>query len=150
MVRYAIDKERATLEAFRKYESALAGAGFEIIFSCKKKDCGGFKFSRAAHGDSMSGGDKNQRYIAAKLVRPEGTAYVSPHIKKAYEVDGPSRNTVYANLRIIETAEVETDKVTASPLRCWDLYNSARFSSVTAISTPASPPRFSSIAMALR
>lgn len=96
MVRYAIDRERATLEVFRNYKFALADAGFEIIFSCKNKDCGGFKFSRAVHGGSMRGSTKDKRYIAAKLVRPEGTAYVSLYIKKAYEVGGPTQNTVYA------------------------------------------------------
>lgn len=110
-IRYEIDKQRSTLEVFRNYEAALTGAGFEVLFSCKNEDCGGFAFSRAVHGGAMSGSEEDQRYLAAKLVRPEGTAYVSLYIKKAYEIGGPKRNNVYADLHIVETAEMETDKV---------------------------------------
>lgn len=111
-IRYEIDKERSTLEVFHNYESALTDAGFEILFSCKNKECGGFDFSRAVHGGTMSGSDRDQRYLAAKLTRPEGTAYVSLYIKKAYEIGGAKKNTVYADLHIVETADMESDKVT--------------------------------------
>jgi len=109
---YEIDKSRTTLEVFRNYETALTGAGFEILFTCSDRDCGGMDFSYSIHGGDLGGSPDGQRYLAAKLARPEGTAYVSLYIKKAYEIGGPMRDTVYASLHVVESKEMETGKVT--------------------------------------
>jgi len=109
---YEIDKSRTTLEVFRNYETALTGAGFEILFACSGGDCGGMDFSYGIHGGDFGGSPDGQRYLAAKLSRPEGTAYISLYIKKAYEIGGPKKDTVYASLHVIESKEMETGKVT--------------------------------------
>jgi outer membrane protein OmpA-like peptidoglycan-associated protein len=114
MVRYEIDKERTTLEVFRNYEQALAGAGFETLFACKNKECGGRDFGLVVipYDGVMSDNYNDQRFLAAKLTRPEGTAYISLYIVKAYNIGGPRKDNVYVQLDIIETAAMETDKVT--------------------------------------
>jgi len=108
---YAIDKSRTTLEVLRNYEAALAGGGFETLFSCSDKECGGMDFSYGIHDGKLGGSPDSQRYLAARLSRPEGTAYVSLYIKKAYEIGGKKKDTVYVSLHVIESAEVETGKV---------------------------------------
>lgn len=111
-IRYQIDKERTSLEVYKNYEKALADAGFETLFACKNKDCGGRAFNHLVveYGD-MSENQKDQRFLAAKLTRPEGTAFVSLYIVKAYNIGGPKKDSVYVQLDIIESAEMETGKV---------------------------------------
>lgn len=113
-IRYEIDKTRSTLEVFRNYETALQDAGFEELFSCKNRECGGRDFNHAVipYDILMSENFKDQRYVAAKLTRPEGTAYVALYIVKAYSIGGPRKNNVYVQLDIVETTDMETDKVT--------------------------------------
>lgn len=112
--RYQIDKERTTLEVYKNYENALAGAGFETLFACKNKNCGGRNFSLVVipYDVVMSGNHNDQRFLAAKLTRPEGTAYVSLYVVKASNIGGPKKDNVYVQLDIIESAAMETDKVT--------------------------------------
>jgi outer membrane protein OmpA-like peptidoglycan-associated protein len=114
MVRYEIDKERTTLEVFKNYEQALADAGFETLFACKNKECGGRDFGLVVipYDGVMSDNYNDQRFLAAKLTRPGGTAFVSLYIVKAYNIGGPKKDNVYVQLDIIETAEMETGKVT--------------------------------------
>lgn len=109
---YAIDKSRTTLEVFRNYQTALAGEGFEILFTCKNKECGRHNFGYGVHGGKLAGSPNDQRFLAARLVRPEGAAYVSLYIKKAYEIGGSKKNTVYVGLDVIESREMETGMVT--------------------------------------
>ena len=113
MVRYQIDKERTTLEVFKNYEKAMADAGFETLFACKNKECGGRDFGLVVipYDGVMSDNYNDQRFLAAKLTRPEGTAFVSLYIVKAYNIGGPKKDNVYVQLDIIETAAMETDKV---------------------------------------
>lgn len=114
MIRYEIDKERTTLEVFKNYEQALADAGFETLFACKNKECGGRDFGLVVipYDGIMSDNYNDQRFLAAKLTRPEGTAFISLYVVKAYNIGGPKKGNVYVQLDIIETAEMETGKVT--------------------------------------
>lgn len=113
-IRYQIDKERTSLEVFRNYEQALSDGGFETLFSCKNKVCGGRNFGLIVipYDGVMSDNYKDQRFLATKLTRPEGTAYISLYIVKAYNVGGAKKNNVYVQLDIIETTEMETGMVT--------------------------------------
>ena len=113
-IRYQIDKERTTLEVFKNYEQALSDSGFGTLFSCKNKECGGRDFSLVVmpYDAVMSDNHEDQRFLAAKLARPEGTAYVSLYVVKAYNIGGPKHNNVYVQLDIIETTEMETGMVT--------------------------------------
>lgn len=113
-IRYEINKERTTLEVFRNYEQALTNAGFETLFACKNKECGGRDFGLVVipYDGVMSDNYNDQRFLAAKLTRPEGTAFVSLYVVKAYNIGGPKKDNVYVQLDIIETTEMETGKVT--------------------------------------
>lgn len=109
---YAIDKSRTSLEVYKNYVGALGGAGFKEMYSCKNKDCGGYDFGYLAAGGRLGGRPDDQRYFAGKLERPEGVAWVSLYVVKAYEVGGPTKDTVYVGLDIVEGAAMETGKVT--------------------------------------
>jgi len=108
---YEIDKSRSTLEVYKNYETALTSAGFEILWSCSNKDCGGTDFSYGVHNGALGGWPDDHRYLAAKLSRPEGTAFVSLYIRKFTEIGGAKKDTVYASLHVVESKEMETDKV---------------------------------------
>lgn len=112
-IRYEIDKERTTLEVYKNYEKALTDAGFETLFACKNKDCGGRNFGLVVipYDGVMSDNYNDQRFLAAKLTRPEGTAFVSLYIVKAYNIGGPKKDNVYVQLDITESAAMETGKV---------------------------------------
>lgn len=107
--RYTNPEEHSTLEIARNYESALLKAGFQILFSCKKSQCGSggyvstqwmgyFEPSHSTYPDIQ--------YLAAKLSRPEGDVYVAVHVAAA---DSAS---TYVN--IIEVKPLETGLVTVN------------------------------------
>ncbi|MGH6946613.1 MAG: DUF4892 domain-containing protein [Kiloniellales bacterium] len=113
---YEISKDRTVLEVFRNYENALKEAGFETLYSCVDKACGGRTFNHAiapysgGYGENYNG----QRYIAAKLARPEGAAYVTVYVVKNYSVGGKTKDLVYARVAAVETKAMETALVKVS------------------------------------
>lgn len=110
IIRYAIDKERSTLEVFRNYELFLKKKGFETLYSCADKECGGRDFNLAVIPYSMEQGDavKGQRYLAALLKRPEGDLHVSLYVTKASGLGGKKKDQVYVRLAVIEAKPMET------------------------------------------
>jgi outer membrane protein OmpA-like peptidoglycan-associated protein len=92
-ISYKAPAERTTLEVFRNYQDALQQAGFETLFACSNKECGGRGFNHAVVPYDLLFGDyySDQRYLAAKLSRPTGDVYVAlytvfnraPNIKRA-------------------------------------------------------------------
>lgn len=107
---YRIPAERSTVEVFRAYADALDELGFDRLFACAADTCGGRGFNLTLAGDQyMTFGDlpDDQRYLAARLAdRPEGAAYATLFIVKAYSRGGPDQNAVFARLRVIETDQV--------------------------------------------
>lgn len=83
LIRYIPPKGRSTLEIFRNYEVALQKAGFEEVFKCNDAaECG--------TGDPKHlgrYGDWKNRYLAAKLSRPEGDVYAAVNISQMNEGD---------------------------------------------------------------
>lgn len=118
-VTYYLPEERTSLEIQTNYEQSLEAGGFEILFTCAKNKCGGgwlrafFDANPTTDGhDMLPGGalrgghaDK-QRYIAARLARPEGEAYVSVAISQGWW------KRALVQLDVIEVKAMETDKVT--------------------------------------
>ncbi|MGH6886754.1 MAG: DUF4892 domain-containing protein, partial [Geminicoccales bacterium] len=108
-IRYAIDKERSTLEVFRNYEIFLEEKRFERLYTCADKDCGGRDFNLAVipytteQGDAVPG----QRYLAAVLKRPEGDVHVSLYVTKASGLGGKKKDQVYARLAVVETKPMQ-------------------------------------------
>lgn len=110
---YEIPAERSTLEVFRNYENKLGELGLRTLYSCSDSDCGGRAFNLTVvpyiHG--FGGNEKGQRYLAARVEGPDGTAYVSLYVAKNYSVGGSTRNRVYVRLVVIEVDEMKTELV---------------------------------------
>lgn len=96
MITYEAPEGSSTLQIFRSYERALQNAGFESVFQCSDRECAGEqpppactlqcgdwvnKFPRAIMGRAgltLTGAPhRDQRYLAARLSRPEGDIYVA-------------------------------------------------------------------------
>lgn len=90
-IQYRAPEGRSTLEIYRNYELALKSAGFEILFAEAGEALGRYKKwpeliykkLNPIDGDykyNLRGEDSNQRYLSAKLSRPEGDVYVSLYV----------------------------------------------------------------------
>jgi OOP family OmpA-OmpF porin len=108
---YVNPAERSALEVYKNYEKALAEAGFETIFSCKKKACGGHYFKRARDGYMWLSSD-NLRYLAAKLPRDDGDVYVSLLVSPSTIGGGPDYQRTVTELQIVEVEPIQENMVT--------------------------------------
>ncbi|KKC38810.1 flagellar motor protein MotB [Devosia epidermidihirudinis] len=101
-IAYVLPAERSPLEVLRNYQDVVEAAGGEVLFECKKEECGG-DASRAAYGGgnkmsltmffvydsdlkdadfsngkcALTSGINDQRFFSAKLPEAEGDAYVT-------------------------------------------------------------------------
>ena len=112
-IRYEVPPGRSSLEVFRNYEKALTGKGFRVLFSCTDQDCltGNLRDPYLLgeqidtdNGDSTRYFD-HARYMFVKLDRPEGAVYGSVLV-------GEVRDLVSAFLAVLETAPMETGRIT--------------------------------------
>ncbi len=112
---YRVPKGRATLEVMRNYEQALNANGFEKIFSCDKNTCGTEHAARVHFRTTVLGekglsfiGDfwKDQRFLSAKLARPEGDIYVS-----IYDFNDPDWDGHLVSVDVIELRAMEQDQI---------------------------------------
>ncbi len=105
---YLSPERSSTLQVYRSYERALKKAGFQELFSCFNPACGDlFKYtptlSNELYGYTLSGHFRDERYLSAKLSRPEGDVYVSLFV---FEHTSPHRKfggRVLVQLDVIET-----------------------------------------------
>jgi OOP family OmpA-OmpF porin len=104
-IKYSAPSGRSILEIYRNYESALKNAGFEILFACAHNDgCGsGDPMLWRALGRPYWESDE-QRYLSAKLPRPEGDAYVCLYVSTSFET--------YVELYVVEVKPMESGLVT--------------------------------------
>ena len=139
-ITYLAPEGRSPLEVVRNYEIELKKAGFTTLFAGTQAALGerdDTTFARARYRDlempSFSGtnfsmlASKDQRFLAAKLARPEGDVHVAlyatsigdgwgkflyadPPNKKRTAIDGQ----VIAQLDIVEATPMETNMVTVS------------------------------------
>lgn len=90
-IQYRATEERSTTEIYRNYQLALIKAGFEILFTGKGEDLGRYNvwpehlysvLNPLSHYImfELMGEDSHQRYLSAKLSRPEGDVYVALNI----------------------------------------------------------------------
>lgn len=112
-ITYEIPKTRSTLEVYRNYEQSLAEGGFELLYGCADRDCGGRDFNHAVVPYTTEQGDqyRDQRYLAARLARDEGDIYAMLYIIKAAGLGGPKKDNVYAQLDVVEVAPMQTGMV---------------------------------------
>ena len=103
---FDIPSGRSKLEVFKNYEQGLKKAGFDILYTCKGKECG-------AYVDPMPGwkgastrfipADGEERYLLAKLDRPEGTVWVDVYLHMI--------GLELLSVHVVEEKAMETDKV---------------------------------------
>ncbi|TAJ84342.1 OmpA family protein [Reyranella sp.] len=100
---YRAPADRSSLEVFRNYEEALKSVGFETIYSCARADCG-FQFNRVMNPAINDGllYDKEQRYLAAKLARPQGDVYVA-----LYVTTNEANKRAFAKVDVVELKPME-------------------------------------------
>ncbi|MCX5578124.1 OmpA family protein [Kaistia terrae] len=101
-IAYVLPDGRSPLEVLRNYQDVVQANGGEVLFECKKEECGG-DAQRAASGGggdmslamlfvydsdlkdadfsngkcALTSGINDQRFFAAKVPQPEGDAYVT-------------------------------------------------------------------------
>jgi outer membrane protein OmpA-like peptidoglycan-associated protein len=107
---YLFPVDRSTLEVARNYESALKQAGFQILFSCKQLECGNGSIERWGLRGMQAHPTKEVRYLAAKLARPEGDAYVAVHVEQTGK--GSWDHPYY--IVVIETKPMQQGMVTVN------------------------------------
>lgn len=122
---YVAPLGRSSLEVFRNYQKALAGAGFETLFSCEENQCGSlfgyahYPLERQLKNTQVSqyaaSFPKNERYLAAKLSRPQGEVFVSLYVWICgFDHFKATFNHSVTLLEIIETKPMEAGLVTVN------------------------------------
>lgn len=114
MISYYLPDDRSTLEVFRNYEDALKAEGFEILFTCSNKDCGGRDFNHKVvkYSGGFADNYSDQRFLAAKVARDEGDVYVSLYTVKNTGGGGPDKNHIYTQVDVIEVTPMQEAMVT--------------------------------------
>lgn len=107
---YDTPAPRSALEIYKNFESALTRAGFKPLFSCINNDgCGSsgpIEFASVGAEDWAWGA--GHRFMAAKLERPGGTAYVTVHIGQWSDLSRGTQTVLF----VVETKAMETGLVT--------------------------------------
>jgi OmpA-OmpF porin, OOP family len=122
LIYYALPAGRSTLQALRNYERSLSANGFSTLFVCATADGSCFESNTPEGGYALGHaiGDplalpklmtdyvhnwfSQGRYLFARLDRPEGAVYASLTL-------GESDRGGVAVVRVVETREMETDKI---------------------------------------
>lgn len=114
-ITYRAPADRSVLEVFRNYENALKEAGFETIFACDRDACGGRNFNHAIAEDNLYSlfgeYEEEQRYLAARLKRDEGDAYVALYAALNQAGGGPNKDRTMVQLDVIELKPMEEKMV---------------------------------------
>lgn len=79
-IAYTLDGDQSLAEVARNYELGLTGKGFDIVFECKTKECGGGNFSYGIETfplPKMVVDPFNFRYLGAKLSGEGSNAYAA-------------------------------------------------------------------------
>ncbi len=106
---YDTPAPRSVLEIYKNFESALTQAGFKPLFSCINNDgCGsGGPTQLASVGEEDWSWNAGHRFIAAKLDRPGGTAYVTVHVGQWSNLSLGTQTVLF----VVETKSMEKDLV---------------------------------------
>lgn len=118
---YIAPEGRSALEVFRNYEGELEGKGYEKLFSGSKEELGPYDsfaetlYGRDRHyplpGDERT---KNQQFLSARLVRPEGDVYVTLYTLENHFWGNETKmekGRTYVRVDIVETKPMETRMV---------------------------------------
>src|SRR5579884_2771668 len=109
--KYDVPKNHSPLEILRTYQNALQRGGFQILFTCTGDQCFSEKFSGGFTGSGTGiwcrTCDGPMRYLAAKLSRPSGDAYVTVDVVKDNYEGGTW-------LTIVESKSMEAGQVSVN------------------------------------
>jgi outer membrane protein OmpA-like peptidoglycan-associated protein len=104
---YEGPRDRSVLEVFRNYEAVLRQIGFETLYSCSRAECGDIrKDIESGERYMLLWGAGDHRYLAAKLPRREGDAYVALYVTRNGG-GGPAKGRAMVQLDVIETRPME-------------------------------------------
>ncbi|MGN7727061.1 DUF4892 domain-containing protein [Luteimonas sp. 22616] len=104
---YEGPRDRSVLEVFRNYEAVLRQAGFETLYSCTRAECGDIrKEIESGERYMLLWGAGDHRYLAAKLPRREGDAYVALYVTRNGG-GGPAKGRAMVQLDVIEARPME-------------------------------------------
>lgn len=114
---YRSPKKRSTLEIMRNYQKNLKAAGFESLFTCGGKDCSNALYNVTSHWkkstrwtrDVFARMPDGQRYMAARLKRPEGDVYVALYIGTHTLMN--SMRGPYVSLDVIQLKPMQSNMV---------------------------------------
>lgn len=118
-IAYKAPEGRSLFEIYKNYEQALATAGFAIEFSCDDANCDS-KFKGRAFNElatpkdlsvTMGFHEKGQRYLLARLQREDAVVHVAIYMVQAYSIGGANKDRIFANVQIVESAQMETGLV---------------------------------------
>ncbi|WP_284177897.1 OmpA family protein [Rhabdaerophilum sp. SD176] len=100
---------RSSLEVVRNYEQRLQGQGFETLFLCRMRDCGGsdlwFAVTEAHKGSGLPSNWESQTYLIAR--KKDGNGAESVVAVLSVEISGEVRSLV----DVLESKGMETDKI---------------------------------------
>jgi OmpA-OmpF porin, OOP family len=104
---YQAPRDRAVLEVFRNYEAALRQAGYEIVFSCARADCGDIRKDIASGPRYMLlwAGDEH-RYLSARRSAAGGEVSVALFVTRN-ESGGPARGRAMIQLDVVESRPMD-------------------------------------------
>lgn len=118
---YIVPEGRSALEVFRNYEGELESNGYEILFSASKEELGPYDsfaetlYGRDRHyplpGDERT---KNQQFLSARLVRPEGNVFVTLYALENHFWGNETKmekGRTYVRVDVTETKPMETRMV---------------------------------------
>jgi OOP family OmpA-OmpF porin len=121
-------KGRSPLEIFRNYQSALKAGGFETMLSCETVQCEKWRvqplighlpgkakwvtWSTYVSGTFDSGSQPYFHYISAKKQGPNGVVHIQIGLVGGDESSSAVQGRVRQFVQIIESASIETGKVT--------------------------------------
>ena len=117
-IQYNAPEDRSTLEIYRNYESALERAGFEILFAGAREELGknfgeaAYNAMRNVRGDYwhyLHSEVEHQRYIVAKLSRPEGDVYISIFVSISIHKRNPVIQADFIEIKPMEEGLVTAD-----------------------------------------
>ena len=117
-ISYELPAGESTLTVFRNYEQALTQAGFQSVFACANARCavkdGGrpLNHSVVPYWAGFAENFEDQRYLAARLARPEGDVYVALYVVRNYSAGGPTQNRIYTQVDVVEIAPMQQGLVT--------------------------------------
>lgn len=104
---YEGPRERSVLEVFRNYETALDEAGFETLYTCSRAECGDIrKDIESAERYMLLWGAGDHRYLAARLPRDEGDAYVALYVTRNGG-GGPAKGRAMVQMDVLEARPME-------------------------------------------